>query len=83
LSADKLPDDLRDQAAMNRLLRRLIGDDRELLARFFARQFVNGVHETLVVLNPAQIPPFEDGYEGTPFHDFMGRLEDWPWPKAD
>lgn len=82
-NADKTPDDMPDQAKMNALLRRLETDDRELLARFFAQQFVGGVHESLVVLHAAKIPPFEDGYEGTPFHDFVGRLEDWPWPDAD
>ncbi len=42
--------------------------------------YVAGVHETLVALYEAQIPPFEDGYEGSPFHDFMGRLGGWDWP---
>jgi hypothetical protein len=26
--------------------------------------------------------PFDKAYEGTPFHDFVGRLDDWEWPKA-
>ena len=46
-------------------------------------QFVGGVHETLVVLHEADIEPFDDGYEGTPFHDFVGRLTDWPWPDEE
>jgi hypothetical protein len=82
-NAETMPADMPDQAAMNDLLRRLDDDDRELLAQFFAQQFVGGVHETLVVLHAAQIAPFEDGYEGSPFHDFVGRLDDWPWPDPD
>jgi hypothetical protein len=31
-------------------------------------------------LHEAGIQPFEDGYEGTPYHDFVGRLIDWSWP---
>ena len=28
-----------------------------------------------------ELPPFDDAYEGTPYHDFMGRLvTDWDWP---
>ena len=42
--------------------------------------FVGGVHETLAVLHEEQIAPFEDGYEGTQFHDFVGRLDNWRWP---
>lgn len=43
---------------------------------------VAGVFETLKVLEQAQIPPFENGYEGSPYEDFTGRLvlDDWPWP---
>ena len=39
-----------------------------------------GVHTALVALHEDAIPPFEDGYEGTPFNDFAGRLDDWEWP---
>ncbi len=42
--------------------------------------FVSGVHTALRVLHEAGLPPFEDGYEGTPFHDFVGRLQGWQWP---
>lgn len=47
-----------------------------------ADAYVAGVHDTLRVLHDAQVPPFEEGYEGTPFHDFMGRLNGWDWPEA-
>ncbi|HSE45254.1 MAG TPA: DUF6547 family protein [Gemmatimonadales bacterium] len=81
-NADQKPADMPDQAEMNALLSRLPSADRELLAGFFAEEFVSGVHEALVVLHEAQIAPFDDGYEGTPFHDFVGRLDAWPWPDA-
>jgi hypothetical protein len=42
---------------------------------------VGGVHSALVALHEAQLAPFDKAYEGTPFHDFIGRLDDWQWPK--
>ncbi|TCC65459.1 hypothetical protein E0H73_00470 [Kribbella pittospori] len=72
--------DVPAQPAVNQLLRRLTPAEREVLAQMLAQEFVGGVHETLVVLYEAQVEPFQDGYEGTPFHDFVGRLDDWPWP---
>jgi len=47
-----------------------------------AEQFEAGVYEALVVLHEVQVPPFDEGYEETPFHDFVGRLGGWPWPQA-
>lgn len=44
--------------------------------------FVSGVHESLVVIHEEAIEPFDKGYEGTPFHDFVGRLDDWQWPEG-
>ncbi len=43
--------------------------------------FVAGVFTALRVLHEAQVDPFQDGYEGTPFNDFMGRLNGWEWPR--
>ena len=43
--------------------------------------YVAGVHDTLVALHQAQVHPFEDGYEGSPFHDFIGRMNGWEWPQ--
>jgi hypothetical protein len=40
-----------------------------------------GVFETLKALEEFQIAPFESGYEGSPFNDFIGRLDDWQWPE--
>ncbi len=39
--------------------------------------FWGGVHETLVILHEEGVSPFDTAYEGTPFHDFVGRLDDW------
>jgi hypothetical protein len=71
-----------DQRSMNDLVRRLTAAERKILGQMLAEQFEAGVYEALVVLHEAQVPPFEEGYEGTPFHDFVGRLRDWPWPQA-
>lgn len=66
--------------AVDELLARLDDAERDTLARLFEQEFVSGMHETLVVLHDAGIPPFDDAYEGTPFHDFAGRLDGWTWP---
>ena len=66
--------------AQNEMLRRLSPADRELLAEMFCQEFQSGVHESLVVLHEHRIPPFDSGYEGDPYHDFVGRLDDWEWP---
>jgi hypothetical protein len=42
--------------------------------------FESGVFIALRVLHDESIPPFDDGYEGTPFNDFVGRLNGWSWP---
>ena len=79
--ADALPDELSDQRAMNLLLARLDPADREVLAQMLYEAFRGGVHEALVILHEEGVSPFDAGYEGTPFHDFVGRLDDWPWPE--
>jgi hypothetical protein len=79
-NADAQPDDMPDQQAMNLLLARLDLAEREILAQMLSEAFQGGVHETLVILHEAEVPPFDIAYEGTPFHDFVGRLDDWPWP---
>jgi len=79
-NADAEPAAMPDQHAMNDLLRRLDPTVREVLAQMLEQAFVSGVHETLLVAHEEGIDPLDDGYEGTPFHDFAGRLDDWPWP---
>ncbi|HUQ62248.1 MAG TPA: DUF6547 family protein, partial [Acidimicrobiales bacterium] len=71
---------LPDQHRFNRLLERLGPDDREVVAVMLEEQFVAGVHEALVVLHKGEVEPSVDGFEGTPFLDFVGRLGGWDWP---
>lgn len=77
-----LADDRADQLAMNALLARLDLTERQVLARTLEQEFINGVHEALVILHEAELPPFDKAYEGTPFHDFVGRLDGWGWPSS-
>ena len=65
----------------NLLLARLSSADRELLSGMLTRQFESGVFEALKVLEQFRVEPFEDGYEGSPYNDFVGRLTDWEWPE--
>ena len=73
--------DIPDERAMNDVLGRLSAEDRQVLAKMMAGEFVGGVHETLEVLHVHRVPPFDRAYEGTPFHDFIGRLDGWEWPE--
>jgi YbgC/YbaW family acyl-CoA thioester hydrolase len=73
-------DGMPDQQRMNAVLAAMNEADREVLAQMLYDAFCGGVHETLVVLHEEGVPPFDDGYEETPFHDFSGRLRGWPWP---
>jgi hypothetical protein len=75
-TADLLP----DQHPINELLARLPTSDRETLARMLSDAFTAGVHTSLVVLHEDALPPFDDAYEGTPYHDYVGRLNAWAWP---
>lgn len=69
-----------DQHEVNRLLARMPAADREILAKLMAAEVELGVFETLKSLERFEIPPFESGYEGSAFNDFIGRLGDWDWP---
>jgi hypothetical protein len=71
-----------EQHEVNLLLGRLSKEDREVLARMLEEAFQGGVHSALATLHEAELPPFDKAYEGTPFHDFVGRLDDWEWPKS-
>lgn len=76
-SAQHLP----DQYEINRLLARMSQADRETLARMLSDQAELGVFEALKALEEFGISPFESGYEGSPYHDFVGRLKGWEWPR--
>ena len=78
--AEQRPSEFPFEHAMNGLLARLDADDREVIAHFLAQEYVGGVHDTLVVLHEEEMHPFDEAYEGTPFHDFVGRLDGWEWP---
>lgn len=70
-----------DQHEFNLLLARMPVEDREILARMLVGEVVRGVFESLKALEQFGVSPFVDGYEGSPFHDFIGRLDGWEWPK--
>ena len=76
-SAQHLP----DQGEINRLLARMSQADRETLARMLSEQAEVGVFEALKVLEEFGVSPFESGYEGSPYQDFVGRLKGWEWPR--
>lgn len=79
--ADAHADEMPEEHRMNRLLTRLSSDEREVVARMLELAYEGAVHDTLRVLHDREVSPFDDAYEGTPFHDFMGRLStDWEWP---
>jgi len=67
---------------INELLARLSDQDRAILAEMVAESFRSGVHQTLVTLHEEAIIPFDRGYEGTPFHDYIGRVNGWEWPQS-
>ena len=73
-------DSLHNQREINRLLSKLSEHQRETLARMLEHEFSSGIFETLKILQELRIEPFIDGYEGSPYHDFIGRLDDWEWP---
>lgn len=71
-----------EQHKINLLIQRLSLTEREVLAELLSDAVVTGVFETLNALETFQISPFESGYEGSPFNDFIGRLDDWEWPNT-
>ena len=71
-----------EEHEFNLLLKRMTPADREILARMLAEQVETGVFETLKVLEQFGVEPFQDGYEGSAYNDFIGRLTDWNWPKS-
>jgi hypothetical protein len=79
------PDFIEDQFRINQLLVELNEDQRETIASMLEHAFVGGVFETLKALEEFEIDPFLDGYEGSPYHDFIGRVapDPWQWPNGD
>lgn len=74
---------MEDQYIMNKILKKLSKKEQMVLAAFFSQEFESGVFETLKYLEEFEIEPFIGGYEGSPYHDFIGRVakEDmWEWP---
>lgn len=74
------PDFLPEQHRVNLLLASLSDEQRNALAGVLNEQFTSGVFTALRVLHHAKVEPFDDGVEGSPFNDFVGRLAGWPWP---
>lgn len=70
-----------EQHEINVSLARMPDADREIFARVLSKEVEIGVFETLKVLEQFKLPPFEDGYEGSPSDDFIGRLDGWEWPE--
>ena len=66
-----------EQHQINLLLQRLSATEREVLAGMLAQEVMPGVFETLKVLEEFVVEPFQDGYEGSPYHGFIGRLDGW------
>jgi hypothetical protein len=76
------PSQIPEQYPFNELLARLAPTDREVLGQVLEEQFMGGCHQALARLHESGIEPFDKAYEGTPFHDFVGRLDDWEWPTS-
>jgi hypothetical protein len=72
---------LPDQHEFNLLLARLGVAEREVLARLLEHEVELGIFEALKVLEEFEVQPFVEGYEGSPYHDFIGRLSNWKWPQ--
>src|SRR5262245_58087412 len=72
---------LTDQHEINLLLARLSPADRGILAKILVEEVELGVFETLKAAEQLDTAPFESGYEGSAFNDFVGRLGGWAWPK--
>jgi hypothetical protein len=70
-----------EQHKRNVLLAGLSQDQREVVAEMLEEQFSGGMFEVLKALEEFKIKPFTEGYEGSPYHDFIGRLDGWEWPE--
>ena len=77
-------DSIPEQQEINQLLSRLSADDHRIVAGMLEDAFSGGALEALKVLEQFEIEPFRDGYEGSPYNDFVGRLQlpGWEWPES-
>jgi hypothetical protein len=75
-------DFLEDQHEVNILLSQLDEKQREILANLLEEKFIGGVFESIKALEVFKIEPFVEGYEGSPYYDFIGRVDkdQWEWP---
>ena len=74
-------DEHSEQQAVNDLLAALTLDQRAVLAELLTQQYRSGMFGALVVLSESGTPPFDRAYEGSPFEDFIGRVDGWQWPE--
>ena len=74
------PQFIPEQHRINLLLAGLSAEHRQTISTMLANEVQVGVFETLKALEQFKIEPFVDGYEGSPFQDFIGRLAGWEWP---
>jgi len=77
-------DFLKEEYKINLFLRKLSNDQREIIAKILEEQYKAGVFETLEKLQEFEIEPFVGGYEGSPYEDFIGRvnkINPWKWPE--
>ncbi len=79
------PDFIANQYKINQLLASLEEEEREVIADMLAHTFEGGVFETLKALEEFEIEPFIEGYEGSPYRDFIGRVDkdQWEWPEDE
>jgi hypothetical protein len=81
-NANARADFLPEQHAINVWLGRMSVEEREILAGMLTHAVEVGVFEALKVLERWKIEPFREGYEGSPYEDFIGRMADWEWPEG-
>ena len=55
--------------------------EREVLAALFVEEYSSGIFNALHVLHAARLAPFDEGYDGEPSDDFLGRMDGWDWPE--
>jgi len=77
--------ELQNQYKINLFLQRLTVEEREILAEICESNFRAGIFETLKYLEEFEVEPFIEGYEGSPYHDFIGRVDKndtYQWPEG-